>query len=232
MTATRPRARLRDRTAPWTVAALLAALGLLVAACGNVSGSTTIGGSVFLGPAQAEDAFYDPAAGQPLGDAGLVSSQPLDAFDVPDSGSPIVDGSLTPIAESGELQVAAWQIEDAGQQILDCFGYRVGKGDSGAECGRPGPAAADGPVYFVLRCGEGDPPQWRVFTIAETVTALRLEVEGGAPVVGADPEGTGLVAAEATGTVSRITGQTTAGEVRLVEIEAACPAGEAGEPAG
>ncbi len=213
-------------------AAALAALGLLLAACAELTGSTTVGGSVVLGQVLADEAFYDPGTGQATGDAWLVTSQPLSAFDVPDSGSPVADGSITPIGEAGDLQAATWRIDDAEFGRLDCFGFRMGGESSGAECGQPAAGEGDPSVFFELRCSDGDPPEWHVFTIAETVAALRLEVEGDAAVVGADPEGTGLVAAAASGNVSRITAQTTGGEIRLVDIEAACPAGEAGEPAG
>ncbi len=206
-------------------AAALAAFGLVLAACGDVSGSTTVGGSVELGRVLAEEAFYDPVTRQAPSGARLVSSQPLAEFGVPDSGSPVVEGSMTPIGESGGLRVATWRIDDPELGTLECFGFRVAGESSGAECAQPAATGAAASVFFELRCSAEDPPAWQVFTIAATVAALRLEIEGGDAVVGADPEGTGLVAAAASGPVTRITAQTTAGEVRLVDVEAACPAG-------
>lgn len=201
------------------VAAALATLALLAAACAGAA-SSSIGGSASLGPVVAEEPFYDPANGQVLGDARIVSSRPLADFDVPDTGGEVVDGSVSPIGESGALQVAAWTVDDPEAGLLECVGFRVGRTSAGSTCGD---AASAEEVFFEVRCVEGEPPEWRAFTIGGSVTALRLEVDGDLPVIGDDPDGTGLIAVEAVGTVSRVTAQTT--EVRLVEVAADCPGG-------
>lgn len=210
----------------WSAALrLVAALGtlaLVAAACSDAA-SSSIGGSASLGPVLAEDPFYDEASGQVVGDARLVSSQPLADFDVPDGGSSLAAESVTPIGASGDLEVATWFIEDEELGTLDCIGFRIGSSSSGSTCGES-PAAAE-EVSFQVACVEGEPPEWRAFTVADGVIALRLEVEGDLPAIGDDPNGTGLVAVEATGTVSRLTAQTASGEVRLIEVDLDCPPG-------
>lgn len=202
---------------------LAAAVLLLAGACGIRldRGTSTIGGSVELGRVLDEAAFYDAAAGTAAGDGPLLATAALDSFDFLGLNEDVVEGSVTPVGQLGELQVATWQTNDPEDGTLDCFGYRMGDGSGGAECGPPA-LGTPSSVYFELQCDGDEPARWTAFTVAEDIVALRLEIGAAPTVTGHDPEGVGLVAVEADGEVGRITAQTQAGEVRLVDAVAGC----------
>ena len=213
----------RYRHAAWLLA-LIAVLGP-IAACSELSAESSVGGSVQLDQALEVDPFYNPIIEQALIDSRLLSSRPLIDFDPPEATGTVVPSSVMPIGQLDELRVGTWSADDDELGEIECFGYSLGS-SSGARCGDDPPQAGSPEIFFEVNCREGDPAHWWVYTVDERVDALRLNFEADVAVVGDDPLGTGLVAAEGIGTLVGAAAQTTTGQVWSLAITGAtCPTG-------
>lgn len=198
-------------------------LGLAVAGCLASSSEvvSTTGGSVTLEQAVEEEPFYNPIIEQALIDSRLLSSRPLADFDAPTNDFDVVAGTVEGIGRLDELQVGRWEAEDDELGRLTCVGYAIGDVSEGSECAED-PPDENPRVFFQVVCRNDEEPFWRVFSVDERVDAIRLEVADDITVVGDDRDDTGLVAAEAIGTVTRATVQTTTGQVWLADVAVGC----------
>ncbi|MDX1450212.1 MAG: hypothetical protein R3246_14250 [Acidimicrobiia bacterium] len=218
---------------PWTL------LALALTACTAVedASGSTIGGSLVLeDPAAGESVFYDTRIAQPLIDSRSLSAKSLAAFTPTPTPATVVAGSVEPIgafdpirtsdlAGIAPLRVGIWAaIEQDGTQV-DCFGYYNGDFSSGSRCVDAADATDPAPeIYWELSCQSGRRDRWIAFTIADDVVALRFDLLNDVSVVGSDPAGTGLVAVEGIGTVTRALAQTMSGDIFELDITGSdCP---------
>ena len=78
--------------------------------------------------------------------------------------------------------------------------------------------AGDGEITSIVGGWSGEPDRRIAFAVGQDVVALRFDMRDDVSVVGTDPAGTGLVAVEGVGTVTRALAQNGDGQVLSVDL--------------